>query len=60
MGLGNAYGNQYWPRKYLIDIDGISCMTTLASGYEETEAKVQELLTERMARLGEKDGMKKK
>ncbi len=51
----SAYKNRYWPRKYLIDIDGyIIYDHTGEGGYEETEQKIQEALTERMAVLGEK------
>jgi len=50
-----AYKNQYWPRKYLIDIDGYIVYDHIGEGgYEETERKIQEALTERMARLGER------
>ncbi len=49
-----AYKNQYWPRKYLIDIDGYIVYDHIGEGgYEETEKKIQEALTERMAVLGE-------
>ncbi|MBI2054554.1 MAG: redoxin family protein [Candidatus Sungbacteria bacterium] len=49
-----AYRNQYWPRKYLIDIDGYVVYDHIGEGaYEETEKKIQEALSERMAVLGE-------
>jgi thiol-disulfide isomerase/thioredoxin len=49
-----AYKNQYWPRKYLIDIDGFVVYDHIGEGgYEETEKKIQEALTERMVVLGE-------
>ncbi|OGZ44057.1 MAG: hypothetical protein A3J55_01345 [Candidatus Ryanbacteria bacterium RIFCSPHIGHO2_02_FULL_45_17b] len=49
-----AYKNQYWPRKYLIDIDGYVVYNHIGEGgYEETEKKIQEALSERMAVLGE-------
>jgi len=49
-----AYKNQYWPRKYLIDIDGYIVYDHIGEGeYEETEKKIQEALSERMAVLGE-------
>lgn len=49
-----AYGNRYWPRKYLIDIDGYIVYDHIGEGaYEETEKKIQELLNERLAVLGE-------
>ncbi len=48
-----AYHNRYWPRKYLIDIDGYIAYDHIGEGgYEETEAKIQELLEERMQTLG--------
>lgn len=47
-----AYKNQYWPRKYLIDIDGYIVYDHIGEGaYEETEQKIQELLQERANRL---------
>jgi len=50
----NAYKNLYWPRKYLIDIDGYIVYDHIGEGaYEETENKIQEALSERMAVLGE-------
>jgi thiol-disulfide isomerase/thioredoxin len=43
-----AYKNQYWPRKYLIDIDGFIVYDHIGEGaYDETEKKIQELLLER-------------
>jgi thiol-disulfide isomerase/thioredoxin len=49
-----AYRNQYWPRKYLINIDGYIVYDHIGEGaYEETEKKIQDTLTERMAVLGE-------
>ncbi len=49
-----AYKNQYWPRKYLIDIDGYIVYDHIGEGgYEETEKKIQEALAERMSVLGE-------
>lgn len=42
-----AYGNHYWPRKYLIDKNGIIRYDHIGEGaYEETEAKIVELLNE--------------
>ncbi len=50
-----AYKNRYWPRKYLIDIDGYIIYDHIGEGaYEETEKKIQEALSERMAVLGER------
>lgn len=49
-----AYKNRYWPRKYLIDIDGYIVYDHIGEGgYEETERKIQEALAERMYVLGE-------
>lgn len=49
-----AYNNRYWPRKYLIDIDGFIVYDHIGEGsYAETEEKIQELLAERAAVLGE-------
>lgn len=49
----NAFGNQYWPRKYLIDIDGYIVYDHAGEGnYEETEAAIQRALAERALRLG--------
>jgi len=50
-----AYENQYWPRKYIIDIHGNIVYDHIGEGaYEETEMKIQELLAERAQVLGEK------
>lgn len=44
-----AYRNQYWPRKYLIDIDGYIVYDHIGEGgYAETEKKIQEALSERI------------
>lgn len=52
-GTWRAYGNRFWPRKYLIDIDGFIRYDHIGEGaYEETEEKIQELLRERATRLG--------
>ncbi|TAJ14816.1 redoxin domain-containing protein [Patescibacteria group bacterium] len=49
-----AYGNQYWPRKYLIDIHGNIVYDHIGEGdYEIIESKIQELLKERASVLGE-------
>jgi len=49
-----AYKNRYWPRKYLIDIDGFIVYDHIGEGgYEETEQKIQELLEEKARVLGE-------
>ncbi len=50
----NAYGNRFWPRKYLIDIHGTIVYDHIGEGqYDETEAKIVELLNERKRVLGE-------
>lgn len=49
-----SYKNRYWPRKYLIDIDGFIVYDHIGEGgYEETERKIVELLNERSQVLGE-------
>jgi len=49
-----AYKNRFWPRKYLIDIDGFIRYDHIGEGgYEETEKVIQELLNERNERLGQ-------
>ncbi len=43
-----AYKNNYWPRKYLVDINGSIRYDHIGEGgYEETEKAIQELLKER-------------
>ncbi|MDA2935917.1 redoxin domain-containing protein [Patescibacteria group bacterium AH-259-L05] len=54
----HAYKNRYWPRKYLIDIDGFIVYDHIGEGgYEETETKIQELLKERMTIIGDEEDM---
>lgn len=49
----SAYNNRYWPRKYLIDIDGFIVYDHIGEGaYEQTEAKIVEALNERNRVLG--------
>ncbi|MBC7981945.1 redoxin family protein [Candidatus Parcubacteria bacterium] len=49
----NALQNRYWPRKYLIDIDGYVIYDHIGEGaYEETEKAIQYALKERAERLG--------
>lgn len=49
----DAYGNRYWPHKYLIDIDGFIVYDHIGEGgYAETENKIKELLGERSSVLG--------
>lgn len=48
----NAYGNRYWPRKYLISIDGKIIYDHIGEGgYAETEKKIQKALQERAKKL---------
>ncbi len=52
-GTWNAYSNQYWPHKYLIDIDGYIRYDHIGEGgYEETERQIKELLKERADKIG--------
>ena len=52
-GTWNAFGNQYWPRKYLIDIDGYIVYDHAGEGdYDVTEAAIQKALKERAQVLG--------
>lgn len=49
-----AYNNRYWPRKYLIDIDGYIVYDHIGEGgYEETEMVIKQALAERAQALGE-------
>ena len=49
----NAFQNQYWPREYLIDIDGYIVHDHAGEGeYDITEKALQDALAERAARLG--------
>ncbi|HLG23838.1 MAG TPA: thioredoxin family protein [Candidatus Nanoarchaeia archaeon] len=55
------YKNRYWPREYLIDVDGYIVYDHIGEGnYETTEAKIQELLKERMERLNQKTSIDQK
>ncbi|TSC86560.1 MAG: hypothetical protein G01um10148_546 [Parcubacteria group bacterium Gr01-1014_8] len=48
-----ALGNNYWPRKYLVDIDGFIVYDHIGEGnYEETEAAIQRALQERAMVVG--------
>jgi cytochrome c biogenesis protein CcdA/thiol-disulfide isomerase/thioredoxin len=49
-GTWNAYGNRYWPAKYLIDRDGRVRFVHFGEGaYAETERVIRSLLAERPA-----------
>ena len=44
-GTWNAYGNRYWPRKYLIDVDGYIIYDHIGEGGDdETELAIQKAL----------------
>ena len=48
-----AYGNRFWPRMYLIDIHGNIVYDHIGEGaYDETDAKIAELIAERKEVLG--------
>ncbi len=52
-GTWNAFGNEYWPRAYLIDIDGYVVYDHAGEGsYDVTEHAIQKALAERDQRLG--------
>jgi thiol-disulfide isomerase/thioredoxin len=52
-GTWDAYGNQYWPRHYLIDAQGYIRDNHIGEGgYEQTEKTIQSLLAERAAHMG--------
>jgi cytochrome c biogenesis protein CcdA/thiol-disulfide isomerase/thioredoxin len=52
-GTWNAFGNSYWPRKYLIDIDGYIVYDHAGEGnYDDTERAIQKALQERADVLG--------
>ena len=49
----NAFGNEYWPREYLVDIDGYIVHDHAGEGdYDVTERAIQQALAERAVRLG--------
>lgn len=49
----SAFKNQFWPREYLVDIDGYVVHDHAGEGgYAETEKAIQHALAERAARLG--------
>lgn len=48
-----AYGNNYWPRKYLIDIDGNIVYDHIGEGaYDRTERAIRQALMQRNGTLG--------
>lgn len=55
-GTWNAYGNQYWPRFYLIDTQGYIRYDHIGEGgYDQTEKAIQSLLAERAPLMGAKE-----
>ena len=55
-GTWNAYGNQYWPRYYLIDTQGYIRYDHIGEGsYDQTEKAIQSLVAERAALMGAKE-----
>jgi hypothetical protein len=53
-GTWRAYGNRYWPAKYLIDLTGTVRYTHFGEGaYVETEELIRQLLEETGADLGD-------
>ncbi len=53
-GTWNAYGNRYWPRKYLIDIHGNVVYDHIGEGaYDEMEMKIKDALKDRAQVLGD-------
>ncbi len=54
----NVFGNQFWPRDYLIDIDGYIVHDHAGEGeYDVTEKAIQAALAERAPRLGTEPSM---
>ena len=55
-GTWNAYGNQYWPRFYLIDTQGYIRYDHIGEGgYDQIEKAIQSLVAERAALTGAKE-----
>ena len=55
-GTWDAYGNQYWPRFYLIDTQGNIRYDHIGEGgYGQIEKTIQSLLAERAALMGAKE-----
>jgi thiol-disulfide isomerase/thioredoxin len=53
MKTWKAFGNQYWPRKYIADHEGYIRYDHIGEGrYQETEKVIQKLLKERSINLG--------
>jgi thiol-disulfide isomerase/thioredoxin len=57
-GTWNAYQNQYWPRKYIVDNEGYIRYDHIGEGgYSETEKVIQSLLQERSTQFGLDDSI---
>ncbi|MFL6392315.1 MAG: redoxin family protein [Nitrososphaeraceae archaeon] len=55
-GTWNVYGNNYWPRYYLIDTQGNIRYDHIGEGsYDQIEKAIQSLLAERAALMGAKE-----
>jgi thioredoxin family protein len=55
-GTWNAYGNNYWPRFYLIDTQGYIRYDHIGEGgYDQIEKSIQSLVAERAALRGAKE-----
>jgi thiol-disulfide isomerase/thioredoxin len=55
-GTWNAYGNNYWPRYYLIDSQGYIKYDHIGEGdYDQIEKSIQSLVAERAALMGAKE-----
>jgi len=55
-GTWNAYGNNYWPRYYLIDSQGYIRYDHIGEGdYDQIEKSIRSLLAERAALMGAKE-----
>jgi thiol-disulfide isomerase/thioredoxin len=55
-GTWNAYGNNYWPRYYLIDTQGYITYDHICEGnYDQIEKAIQSLVAERAALMGAKE-----
>ena len=55
-GTWNAYGNNYWPRFYLIDSQGYIRYDHIGEGdYDQIEKSIQSLVAERAALMGAKE-----
>jgi thiol-disulfide isomerase/thioredoxin len=55
-GTWNAYGNNYWPRFYLIDTQGYIRYDHIGEGnYDQIEKSIKSLVAERAALMGAKE-----